>query len=71
MAQAFNHYFTNIAAKVDEEIPGTRKSPLDDLGQIQNLNLFLSPNDEAEVGSIISELKKGRSVGPLQSFKNA
>ena len=29
MAQAFNHYFTNIAAKVNKEIPRTRKSPLD------------------------------------------
>ena len=64
MAQAFNHYFTNIAAKVDKEIPRTRKSPLDYLGKIQTLSLFLSPTDEIEVGSIISELKKGKSVGP-------
>ena len=45
MAQAFNHYFTNIAAKVD-------------------VSLFLSPTDAVEVGSIISELEKGKSVGP-------
>ena len=64
MTQAFNHYFANIAANVDKEIPRTRKSPLDYLGKIQNLSLFLSPTDETEVGSIISELKKGKSVGP-------
>ena len=64
MAQAFNHCFTNIAAKVDKEIPRTRKSPLDYLGKIQNVSLFLSPSDGAEVGSIISEFKKGKSVGP-------
>ena len=64
MAQTFNHYFANIAVKVDKEIPRTRKSPLDYLGKIQNLSLFLSPTDETEVGSIISELKKGKSVGP-------
>ena len=63
MTQAFNHYFTNIAAKVDEEIRGTRKSPLDYLGKIQNLSLFLSPADQVGVGSI-SELEKGKSVGP-------
>ena len=33
------------------------------LGKIQNLSLFLSPADEAEVGSIISELKESKSVG--------
>ena len=46
MARVFNHYFTNIVAKVDEEIPRIRKSPLDYLGKIQNLSLFLSPTDE-------------------------
>ena len=64
MAQAFNHYFTNIAVKVDKEIPRTRKSRLDYLGKLQDLTLFLSPTDGAEVGSIIFELKKGKSVGP-------
>ena len=64
MAQAFSHYFTNIAAKIDEEISRTRNSPLDYLQKIQNLSLFLSPTDEAEVGSIISELKKDKSLGP-------
>ena len=64
MTQAFNHYFTNIAAKVDEEICGTRKSPLDYLGKIQNLSLFLSPADQVSGVGSISELEKGKSVGP-------
>ena len=52
--QAFNHYFTNVAAKVDEEIPRTRKASLHYLGKIQSLTI------EAEVGSI----KKGKYVEP-------
>ena len=45
MAQAFNHDFINIATKVDEEIPRTRKPPFGYLGKVQKLSLFLSPTD--------------------------
>ena len=65
VAQAFNNYFTNIAANIDSEIPRTRKSPLDYLGEKCEQTFFLSPTDSVEVQSIISELKKGKSVGPF------
>ena len=41
IAKIFNQYFTNIASKIDSEIPQTRKSPLDYLGKKQELNFFL------------------------------
>ena len=63
-AQVFNQYLTNIAAKIDENIPRTRKSPFDYLGKMNEPTFFLSPIDSAEVESIISNLKKGNSVGP-------
>ena len=64
IAQVFNQYFTNIAAKIDEDIPRTRKSPSDYLGNMNESPFFLSPTDSAEVESIISDFKKGKSVGP-------
>ena len=33
IAQHFDQYFTNIAAKIDEDIHRTRKSPFDYLGK--------------------------------------
>ena len=65
IAQVFNNYFANIAANIDGEIPQTRKSPLDYLGEKCEQTFFLSPTDSVEVQSIISELKKGKSVGPF------
>ena len=58
IAQVFNNYFTNIAANIDSEIPRTRKSPLDYLGEKCEQTFFLSPTDSVEVQSIISELRK-------------
>ena len=63
-AQVFNQCFTDIAAKIDENIPRTRKSPFDYLGKMNEPTFFLSPTDSVEVESIISNLKKGNSVGP-------
>ena len=54
IAQVFNNYFTNIAANIDSEIPQTRKSPLDYLGEKCEQTFFLSPTDSIEVQSIIS-----------------
>ena len=67
IAQVFNQYFTNIAAKIDEEIPRTRKSPFDYLRQMNELTFFLSPTDSAEVESIISNSKRGfkKLISPL------
>ena len=49
IAKVFNHYFTNIASKVDSEIPRSRKFPLDYLGNKCESSFFLSPTDSAEI----------------------
>ena len=67
IAQVFNQYFTNIAAKIDEDILRTRKSPFDYLGKMNELTFFLSPSDSAEVESIISDLKKANLLAPVAS----
>ena len=67
MAQVFNQYFTNIASKIDEDIPRTRKSPSDYLGKMNESTFFLSPTDSAEVESIISDLKKSNLLAPVAS----
>ena len=64
IARIFNQYFTNIASKLDSEIPQTRKCPLDYLGKKKELTFFLPSTDSAEVQSIVSNFKKGKSVGP-------
>ena len=64
IAQAFNQYFVNIAQNIDKEIPRTRKCPLDYLGARTAESFFISPTDSSEIDSIISQLHKGKSVGP-------
>ena len=64
IAKVFNHYFTNITSEVDSEIPRSRKSPLDYLGNKCGSSFFLSPTDSAEIENIIAELKKSKASGP-------
>ena len=45
----FNNYFVNIAGKIDSEIPRTRKSPLDYLGEKLEKSFFISPTNSAKV----------------------
>ena len=65
IAAILNKYFVNIAGKIDAEIPITRKSPLDYLGRKIYASFFLSPTDSAEIETIDSQLKNGKSVGPF------
>ena len=64
IVKVFNHYFTNIASKIDNEIPRSRKSPSDYLGNKCESSFFLSPTDSAEIENVIAELKKGKASGP-------
>ena len=64
IAKIFNNYFVNIAGKIDSEIPRTRKSPLDYLGDKLEKSFFISPTNSAEVEGIIAQLKNMKSVGP-------
>ena len=56
IAKIFNHYFTNIASKVDSEIPRSRKSPSDHLGKKCESSFFLSLTDSAEIENITAKL---------------
>ena len=56
IAKVFNHYFTNIASKIYNEIPRSRKSPLDYLGNKYESSFFLSPTDSTEIENVIAEL---------------
>ena len=40
MVNVFNHYFVNIASKIDDGISQTRKSPLDWLGKKSESSSF-------------------------------
>ena len=42
-----------------------RKSPFDYLRKMNEVTFFLLPTGSAEVESIMSDFKKGKSVGPL------
>ena len=64
IAKVFSHYFTNIASEVDSEIPRSKKSILDYLGNKCESSFFLSPIDSAKIESIIAEPKKGKASGP-------
>ena len=66
IAKIFNNFFVNIAAKIDSDIPRTRKSSLDYLGCKLEHSFFLSPTDSAEIECIISQLKNEKNYRPLQ-----
>ena len=53
-----------MTAKIDSEIPRTKKSPLDYLGKKLDLSFLISPTDYSEVENIISQFKNGKAVGP-------
>ena len=65
IAESFNQYFVNVADNIDKEIPRRRKCPLDYMGVRNISSFFVSPTDEAEVTSIISQMQTGKSVGPF------
>ena len=64
MANIFNNYFVNVAQKIDEKIPRTRKSPLDYLTSRNDKTFFLSPATPVEIEIIINALQAGKAVGP-------
>ena len=73
IAESLNQYFVNVADNIDKEIPRTRKYPLDCMGVKNISSYFVSPTDEGEAISIISQMQTGKSVGrfsiPLNLFK--
>ena len=64
LANIFNNYFVNVAEKIDEKIPRTRKSLSDYLTSINDKTFFLSPVTLVEIEIIIKALQAGKAVGP-------
>ena len=68
MANIFNDYFVNVAQKIYEKIPRTRKSPLDYLTLRNDKTFCLSPATPVEIEIIINALQAGKAVGPSAPF---
>ena len=64
MANIFNNVFVNTAKKINENIPRTRKSPLDYLSFQNESSFFISPASPEEIKVSINSLKSGKAVGP-------
>ena len=67
ISESLNQYFVNVAENIGKEIPRTRKYPLDYMGVRDISSFFVSPSDEVEVISVISQMQTGKSVG-LSAF---
>ena len=63
MANIFN-VFVNPAKKINENIPRTRKSPLEYLSSQNESSFFITPASPEEIKVIINSLKSGKTVGP-------
>ena len=64
MANIFNNVFVNTAKKINENIPRTKKSPLEYLSSQNESSFFISPVSHEEIKVIINSLKSGKAVGP-------
>ena len=64
MANIFNNVFVNTAKKINENIPRTRKSPLEYLSSRNQPSFFILPATSQEIKVIINSLKSGKAVDP-------
>ena len=64
MATVFNNLFTNVSQKINQDIPRTRKSPLDYMPTANNKSFFVSQVTPEEIEIIVGSLKNGKSSGP-------
>ena len=64
IADSFNEYFTQIAEKIKEKLPPTKKSFKDFLDNPCQNSFFLSPTTPEEVKNIIISLDTKKATGP-------
>ena len=64
IAEAFNNYFSNVAAGIKSSIKYSRKKFCDLLPQININSFFINPTDKTEIKNIILSLDPLRSIGP-------
>ena len=57
IANGFNSYFVNIGPTLANDIPESKKSPIDNMGERNKFSFFVNPTSEAEVTSVIKALK--------------
>ena len=65
LADEFNKYFTNIAQKIRQKIPLSRKRFRDYMGNRVQNSFFFSPIEPAEIVAIIRKLDPNKSTGPF------
>ena len=64
MAESFNNFFTSIGAKLQSNIPPTRRHYFDYLKHPNPETFFISPTTPDEIENIIKSLKSSKCVGP-------
>ena len=64
IASALNKYFVNVPQHINNDIPRTKKSPVDYLNDHVGNSLFLSPTNAKKIESIILSFNNNKSVGP-------
>lgn len=65
IADSFNNYFTQIAKKIKEKLPPTKKSFREFLDNPCRNSFFLSPTTPEEVKNIIISLDTKKATGPF------
>jgi len=69
IVEHFNNYFCNVASDLDINIPITEVEPLQYLGSSNVNSMFALPSSDAEVKSVIGELKlKGCNIYSIPTF---
>ena len=64
IASIFNKYFVNVSHNITRNIPRSKKSPMDFMGDRVGNSFFTAPSTAFEISDIISLLKSGKSLGP-------
>ena len=65
LADEFNKYFTNIAQKIKQDIPPTRKNFHDYMSRSVQNSFFFTPIKPEEIVAIIKKLDPHKSTGPF------
>ena len=69
VANAFNDYFSNIGAKLNDEIPTSNVSPLHYMSNFVTDSFFASPTDSDEVATLIrAQVNKSSNLSTIPIF---
>ena len=65
IANAFNHFFTNIGNNLATSIPSVEATPMDFMSNQQLNSIFLNPITSEEIILEINKLNSSKAVGPF------